>query len=770
MLPTVNAPRPGSRYRSATNRSVLSKATNMVASKLTWSARNKQAMVPTHNSYTKKHDDSHIAIDTSYLSNNISFADSKPIKGKGTSWHKLKKKANRAFLDQPWLLPTIVGSSFISVVLIIFFTIFSGSETHGQISNTSTPTMMNTPVSTNDNININNNINSEHEGAHRTMRKKYSRSKPQPKSHNPSNYKLSVNKDAETNHYDTGSRFSLEKSVDYVFNLFHNNDANRWNAVTSLAQKYCIDMPHFTLENQDAIDNLKGNIGTLVFDLVKFNPIYTDVTPENVVISNKGTFVAAKNVGSKYSQTATSHCDLVSHLFQLANDLGMLHPATKESHDFDTDSTQFWQEHKGDINHKTINQDVATLFDHATNNEFYEISMELPKLVEKHCAHTKVWISDLGSNVEEHFYNSLSRAIFTVNNAETSEVSDNVIGFPVIDSNGDLMQLESGVLTFDKNDIESHKNLHYSRCELLDKIVFHGLTMSMNKHIDFMYDAAQKDDFYGFEILADLLDTEYCNIINTKLSQNARNNLGLHLWSLVKDIINGEFHLSSDIDDESNQYIITSDGGIMHSQVATQEMKLKKSQIIHCSMVKELIKRGIKYHSGNHDYYHMMQNNDYDKDQFEHRYDDSGLSDDLSNEMSGEHTMANQKQLKIDAQTVIAYLRNGQETEFVKLLDYLLEQYHAQWFSKIEATSDYHGKRSVKLMIEQTLHSVILGKVNLSSQYDPNNDLTILRKDVNELEVIHQNDLKTLSKDTLDNLERLPLLDEIFKQVMNEKQ
>ena len=276
MLTTSNnAPRPGSRYRSATNRSVLSQATNMVKSKLTWSSRNAHAnnnFNNNNNASYKKHD-SHIAIDTSYLSNNIPFTDAFPSNSK-SSWLKIKKKANRAFLDKPWLLPTLAASSFVSALVIIFFALFSSSETHAEVENMTIPNNMNIPDS---NINHYQNHHHQHHqhggGAHRTMRKKYS-SPSTPKTHDANNYKLSINKEPEiesynshsdhdnhygyhgnddSEYYGASSRFSLEKSVDYVFNLFHNNDANRWNAVSSLATKYCIDMPHFTLENPNAI-------------------------------------------------------------------------------------------------------------------------------------------------------------------------------------------------------------------------------------------------------------------------------------------------------------------------------------------------------------------------------------------------------------------------------------------------------------------------------------------------------------------------------------
>jgi hypothetical protein len=343
----------------------------------------------------------------------------------------------------------------------------------------------------------------------------------------------------------------------------------------------------------------------------------------------------------------------------------MIRKSTKNKHDFDTDAETFWKTHESDINHKNINQDVNTLFEYASKSKFYEISMELPKLVTKHCYHTKKWIENIGSEAQENFYNSLSRAIFTVHNAEgdeLNELSNNVIGFPVIDSEGQLMQLESGVLSFNKHDLESHKNLHYSRCELLDKIVFHGLSMSMNKHIDFMYESAQKDDYYGFEILSDLLDTEYCDIINSKLTQDARNNLGIHLWSLMKDIINGKFYLMDKdlIDDESNQYIITKDGGIMHSKTAINDLKLKKTDIVHCSLIKEIIKRGVKHHSGNHDYYHQQKQSEQYINEFEHRYDDSGLSQNIKNDIQNsnniEHSSSNNEQLIKDAKKVIEYL------------------------------------------------------------------------------------------------------------------
>jgi hypothetical protein len=783
MLPTTrdNVPRPGSRFRSARNQSVM----QSISSKLSWSSRNSSS----YNAYKKN--DNHnnnngnnmngggmIAIDTSYLSNNIPFTDNFPT-GSKSKWHKITKQANRKLLDKPWLLPTIVGTSFLSAIFIIFFTIFSNSSNHAEISSSNlNPTLSTTTSNSASNMNMDdrNQYTQDYhsqtglhkrsqERTHQQSQRSYyakqssnSRNAPVPERTQPppQQQRQPVHTQSSSN------TFSLEKSVDYVFNLFHNNDPNRWNAVSSLSQKYCIDLPHFTLENQDSIDNLKGNIGTLIFDLVKFNPIYSDATPSNVVISNKGTFIPTNNIGNKYSHnTDTTHCDLVTHLYQIADDLGMLHKTTQNLHNFDIEPENFWESHKTDVSHKNINDDVSKLFEYANNNEFYEISMELPKLVGKHCTHTETWIRNMGTNAEENFYNSLSRAIFTVNNAQTSDVSDNVIGFPVIDSNGDLMQLESGILSFDKNDINGHKNLHYSRCELLDKIVFHGLTMTMNKHIDFMYDAASKDDFYGFEILADLLDTEYCSIINSKLSETARNNLGLHLWSMTKDILNGKFYLTSDINDDSNEYVITTEGGIMHSQIAINDLKLKKSQIIHCSMVKEIIKRGIKYHSGNTNYYGNNNNfDDTQKNEFEHRYDDSGLASQFMDEMTGVHDDISLQQLKMDAKLVIQHLQNGQETEFVKLLDYLLDQYHFKWFNSIT------NKRSIKLMIEQTLHSIILGNVNLSSQYNPSNDLSIIRKDVNELEIIDKNDFKGLTNDVQNSLERLPLLDEIFKQIV----
>lgn len=438
---------------------------------------------------------------------------------------------------------------------------------------------------------------------------------------------------------------------------------------------------------------------------------------ESVAVSKDGTiFDKERKEGRQYEveHIDYSHsCHLVTSIVKKAHHLKLNDPAMNAGfYVFAATNVQIWNERKDELfGSGNLNIDVFNLLSLTKqgNDALHEADELISGLLQLHCSNIFDFLRPK-SEIDESFdpMMEMTQSVMSILkqiNANGEIVLNDKSEIPAIDLFGHIVAVNEFNSDITKSTIRY--NEHYATCPLIDKIVYYKNAI-IDEQVENALKALKDSNIVSFENKMDILMEEHCNGMVRRLEATKA---GYGDGSIYDSVFRGELlsFTTKVVENEfigSNQFVVTSHGGIVHSDAAL-------SNVFECKVIHQIAKHGNNANKAGNDAF--------DEHEFDPDFDDQLFGEEMDYIQEAQQAHS-RHDADFDANLIYEHAMSDNHHNLRRIAMRLMYWYHAEDFA------DLNKDQIQKIMVEMEQFIVMLAIHELDIPYWPSNHVAFIDK------------------------------------------